>query len=67
MVDKTDHDLLMDVHGALLGVNGQGGLLRDHASLKKDYYKFKERTMMVFFFFVGSGVLGAGIWKLVLG
>ena len=41
MIQKTDHDILLEIHTMLLGTNGQGGLLRSHESLKKDYYKFK--------------------------
>jgi hypothetical protein len=28
MVEKSDHDLLLEVHSTLLGTNGQGGLCR---------------------------------------
>lgn len=28
MLDKSDHDLLLQIHATLLGTNGQGGLYR---------------------------------------
>ena len=67
MADKTDHDLLTEIHTTLLGKNGQGGLIRSHEALKKDYYKFKQHVLEVFFFLVGSGALGIGVWKILLG
>lgn len=32
---------------------------------RQDYYKFKRTTLMIFFFLLGSGVLGIGGVKLI--
>lgn len=63
MPEKSDHDLLMEIHTTLLGANGQGGLCRDFESVKRDYYYFKRKVLAVFFFLLGSGVLGAAIFE----
>ncbi len=62
---KSDHDMLADIHVVLLGTNGQGGLLRDHDKLKEDYYKFKRRVLTVFYFLLGSGVLGVSSTEII--
>ncbi len=63
-MEKTDHDRLIEIHGALLGINGQKGLLREVKDLKDDYYSFKKAVLAVFFFLLGTGVLGVSFWKL---
>jgi hypothetical protein len=65
MPPKTDHDMLIDLHAAICGVNGQDGLLRSHKALKTDFYKFKTCVIIVFAFLLGSGALGFGIYELV--
>ena len=64
MPEKSDHDRLIEIHGALLGINGQKGLIREVKDLKVDYYSFKKTVLAVFFFLLGTGVLGTGIWKI---
>lgn len=61
MAEKTDHDLIIEIHSVLLGTNGQGGLCRSHEVLKKDYYNFKRLVIGIFCFLVGSGVISLGV------
>lgn len=63
-MERTDHDLLIEIHSCLMGANGHGGLCKEVKDLKTDYYSFKKAVLAVFFFLLGSGALGAGIWKL---
>ena len=70
--DKTDHDLLTEIHSVLLGTNGQGGLCRDFEGHKQDdmkfrqdYYQFKRKIIGILAFSAGSGALGISIVKLV--
>ena len=60
--NKTDQ-----IHQGLYGVpdTDDKGMCGQFQDLKKDYYTFKARAMIVFFFLLGSGVLGVGIWELL--
>ncbi len=60
MAEKSDHDILVEIHTAVMGSNGQGGLCRSHDALKRDYYNFKRWVIGIFCFLVGSGVIGIG-------
>jgi len=53
------------IEQALRGYNGDPGLIKEHCDLKKDYYKFKMRALAVFYFLLGSGVLGISIWQII--
>ena len=59
---KTDQ-----IYYGLYGMPGtdEKGICGDVKDLTADYYKFKQRAMTVFFFLLGSGALGFGIWELV--
>jgi len=61
MVEKSDHDMLYEIHTVLLGTNGQGGLCRAHECLKKDFHRFKLWVIII----LATGVTGGGIgiWK----
>ena len=65
MTDKTDHDLLLEIHTVLLGTNGQGGLCRSHEDLRDDFYKFKRVVIILFAFAAGGGGLGFGIVEIL--
>ncbi len=65
MTEKTDHDMLLEIHTTLLGANGQGGLVRDYEATKGDYYKFKRNTIIVLCSGVGVGAVGTGIMELL--
>ncbi len=64
MTPKTDHDMLVELHTAVCGVDGQNGLLRSHQALKTDYYNFKRWVMGIIAFLVGSGAIGFGAFKM---
>jgi hypothetical protein len=75
MPEKTDHDMIIEMHAVLLGANGRPGLCTefeqnkaDQKKFREDYYKFKRAVLCVFFFLLGSGALGGigvGIAELV--
>jgi len=61
---KTD---VVEVKIALKGYNGTQGLIPafnrhcdDNESFQRDYYSFKRKVLAIFFFLLGSGVLGVG-------
>ena len=72
--DKSDHDMIVEIHNTLCGLNGNGGLLKafekhkaDDAAFRKDYYEFKRRAIGIFCFVAGGGSLTAGIIKMMGG
>lgn len=58
--DLTDHDMIVQMHTAMMGVCGVGGCLREHKALRKDYYTFKRTVMIVAAFLIGAGLLSLG-------
>jgi hypothetical protein len=50
MAEKSDHDLLVEIHGVVLGTNGQGGL----------YRQVKENTKAIFRLWVILAIILAG-------
>ena len=61
MPAKTDHDLLTEIHSAVMGVNGQGGILRE----LKNHNGRIHRIELILAGMAGSGLLGGGIFGLV--
>ena len=66
MAEKTDHDMIIEMHAVLLG-NGHKGLCQDFddhresdRQFREDYYKFKRIAIGVFCFMAGAGVLTGG-------
>ena len=59
MTEKSDHDMLMDIHTVLLGTNGQGGLYRQ----VKDNTKNINRIWIVLAVLAAS--VGGGTWGIV--
>ena len=64
MPEKTDHDRLVEVHAALLGVNGQGGLNRQVEKNTKNIFKL-WCAIIAIAVSIGGGVFG--IIKTILG
>ncbi len=62
MEQKTDHDLLRDIHAMMMGSNGQGGCFRSHTQLKKDFYQFRLCVIVGAIILTAGG--GFGTWKL---
>lgn len=63
--NKTDRDLIIEMHTVLLGANGNEGLCKKHEKLAADYYKFKRYVLMTASLLIGSGVIGAGVLELL--
>ena len=59
MIDKSDHDILMDIHGVLLGSNGQGGLCRTVAAHSKTLTK-----LIIAVIIIGMAV-GGSTWGII--
>ena len=57
MPEKTDHDRLVEVHAALLGVNGQGGLNRQVEKNTKAIFKL-WCAIIAIGVSIGGGVFG---------
>lgn len=66
---KSDRTLLIEIHAALFGVDGQGGVCRDMEECRKDrkdlwisHNSLRRNFWGLVAFLAGSGVLtGAGI------
>lgn len=65
MTDKSDHDLLLEIHTTLLGANGQGGLCRDYQATKADYYRFKRNITIVLCSGAGLSAVITGLIELL--
>jgi hypothetical protein len=65
-LDKLDHKTDRIYYG-LYGIpdTDDNGMCGEFKDLKEDYYKFKQKAITVFFYLLGSGVLGVGIWQLI--
>lgn len=71
MVEKTDHDRIVEMHSILCDMNGNDGLctrFQKHvdadALFRKEYYGFKRGVLVTSAFLVGSGGLTLGALKL---
>ena len=51
---------LNDIHGALFGLDGNPGLLKDFKELAQSHYRLRNRYWMLVAFLAGSGFLGLG-------
>ena len=62
----SDHDLLVEIHVCLKGSDGQGGLYREVAALKKSYYNFRLTVIVTgALLFGGSGFGFAKVLELI--
>ena len=59
-LDET-HDIALEIKTVLLGTNGDAGLCGDVYSMKKDYYKFKGRVVLVFGILIGTGAIAGSV------
>ncbi|MCK9525678.1 MAG: hypothetical protein M0R49_07090 [Limnochordia bacterium] len=51
---------MSEIRTALKGYNGYPGLCESHRELAKDYYSFKRKSLLVFGFLTGAGILTGG-------
>lgn len=63
-IDETRQGV-RDIKNLLFGVKNSSdkGFLGEFQALKKDYYGFKTRALIIFGVLVGSGVLVGGIYE----
>ena len=59
---KLDSNILEtnSIAQVLKGYNGYKGLCKSHEDLAKDYYSFKRKSLLVFGFLTGAGILTGG-------
>jgi hypothetical protein len=70
MTEKTDRELLLEVHNivtrdhtTLFGQNGDPGLIGQVNDVCKSYSKLNRNFWILVAFLAGSGVLGISIWQ----
>ena len=63
-MQKSDHDILMEIHTVLLGANGHDGLCKQVAKNSIDIFKL---WMAIVALSVGVGGGAYGIIKLIIG
>ncbi len=74
-IEKTDHDMIVEIHTTLMGNNGQGGLCRqvelqrkEAESQRKEIDGLKLRFWLLVGLLAGAGLLGGmGISSLLGG
>jgi len=59
MPEKSDHDILIEVHSSLMGANGQGGLCRQVERNTRSINK-----IWICLAFIAAGT-GGGAWAIV--
>jgi len=57
MLEKTDHDRIIEMHAALLGTNGQGGLFRQVEKNTKAIFRI-WLAVIVILLSIGGGTFG---------
>ena len=66
MPNKTDHEMLSDIHTYLFGTNGEGGFIkRTDTRLKalEGSMAWNTRNICILMgILIGSGIIGASTW-----
>jgi len=66
MAEKSDHDVLLDIHTYLFGSNGEGGFIkRTDTRLKslEGSMAWNTRNICIMIgILIGSGIIGASTW-----
>jgi len=63
---RESHDAIIKLEQALLGTNGQGGIMRRVEYLENHYARLNRNFWILVALLAGSGVLGGSIWVLVV-
>ena len=58
---RESHDSIQRLEQALLGVNGQGGMIRRVEELEGNYSKLNRNFWVLVALLVGSGMLSVGV------
>ena len=58
---RESHDSIRRLEDALLGVNGQGGIMRRVEYLESHYAKLNRNFWILVSLLIGSGILAGGI------
>lgn len=59
MSDKSDHDLLIEIHGRLMGTDGQGGLCRQVNNNTKQINRIWIAITLI------SATVGGSAWGII--
>jgi hypothetical protein len=59
---RESHDAICQLHDALLGVDGQGGMMRRVQHLEENYQKLNRNFWILVALLTGLGIIGGGIW-----
>jgi hypothetical protein len=62
---RESHDDIRQLHDALIGIDGQGGMMRRVQTLENNYAKLNRNFWILVAFLTGTSILGTGIWALV--
>ena len=71
LLEETN-DTVIAIKTALVGLNGEGGLIErvdtlnsNHNSLEEKHNKLEKRVWLVIGVLVGTGALGSGVYALI--
>ena len=59
---RESHDSIKRLENALLGIDGQGGIMRRVQCLEDNYAKLNQRFWMLVSLLIGLGIIGGGLW-----
>lgn len=59
MLEKTDHDRLVEIHAVLLGTNGQGGVCRQVEKNTRNIFKLWISMLIL------AGSIGGGSYGII--
>ena len=65
MTDEERDNKINAIYNVLMGVDGYPGLAKRFEELASSHYRLKRLAYSVFFFLLGSGVLGGSAIALV--
>ena len=58
---RETHDVALQTHDALLGIDGQGGIMRRVQCLENNYSKLNRNFWILVALLVGLGIIGGGV------
>ena len=72
MLTKDERQKLDETHDSIIRIevllgNGDKGLCEDVRRLANSHYRLKKNYWVLVSFLAGSGVLGGGLWALLVG
>ena len=59
---RESHDAICQLHDAMLGIDGQGGIMKRVERLEHNYEKLNRNFWMLVTLLIGLGIIGGGLW-----